>query len=163
MFVAHNPLVTKRGRPASPKRLRPVELRTCPSHGLTEYAHYGAQPSTRRWKCKRCVAEGVTRRHQQLKRILVAEAGGRCVLCGYDRCIVSLQFHHVDASQKSFPMSTASGKALDTYRTEARKCVLVCANCHWEIETGMVDSPPAGTRFDQWIQAPVGRPKPKRR
>ena len=55
-------------------------------------------------------------------------------------------------------MSTASGKALDTYRVEARKCVLVCANCHWEIETGMVDSPPAATRFDDWMQAPVASP-----
>lgn len=72
------------------------------------------------------------------------------MLCGYDRCIVSLQFHHVDPEQKSFPMSTASGKALDTYRKEARKCVLVCANCHWEIESGLVNSPPAGTRFEEW-------------
>jgi cytochrome c553 len=69
------------------------------------------------------------------------------VLCGYDRCIVSLQFHHVDPAAKSFPMSTASGKALDTYRAEAKKCVLVCANCHWEIETGMVASPPPGSKF----------------
>ena len=37
-------------------------------------------------------------------------------------------------------------KALNTYR-EARKCVLVCANCHGEIETGMIESPPAGTGF----------------
>lgn len=72
------------------------------------------------------------------------------MLCGYDRCIVALQFHHVDPTQKAFPMSTASGKALDTYREEMRKCVLVCANCHCEIETGLVGSPPAGTRFEDW-------------
>jgi hypothetical protein len=96
------------------------------------------------------VAEHVTRRHQQLKRILVEEAGGCCVLCGYDRCIVALQFHHVDPGLKAFPMSTASGKALDTYREEMRKCVLVCANCHCEIETGTTSCPPAGTRFEEW-------------
>ena len=47
-------------------------------------------------------------------------------------------------------MSTASGKALDTYREETRKCVLVCANCHCEIEAGLVGSPPAGARFEDW-------------
>jgi hypothetical protein len=146
MFVPqpHRPLVRKVGRPASPNRTKPVEERTCRRHGLTEFAHYGAQPSTRRWKCKRCVAERVTRRHQELKRTLVEEAGGCCAVCGYDRCIVSLQFHHVDPSQKSFPMSTASGKSLAAYRDEAKKCVLVCANCHWEIETGMIESPRPG-------------------
>lgn len=72
------------------------------------------------------------------------------MLCGYDRCVVALHFHHVDPELKSFPMSTASGKALDSYREEMRKCVLVCANCHCEIEAGIVSSPPPGTRFEEW-------------
>jgi cytochrome c553 len=44
-------------------------------------------------------------------------------------------------------MTTAAGKSLAAYMAEARKCVLVCANCHGEIETGMIESPPAGTGF----------------
>lgn len=69
-------------------------------------------------------------------------------MCGYDRCVVNLQFHHVDPTTKSFPMSTASGKALNTYREEAKKCVLVCANCHGEIEAGVIPSPPPGATFN---------------
>ena len=53
-----------------------------------------------------------------------------------------LHFHHVDPSQKSFAMTLASGKALAAYKEEARKCVLLCANCHGEVETGLVESPP---------------------
>jgi 5-methylcytosine-specific restriction endonuclease McrA len=124
-----------------------VEIRTCRRHGPTEFARYGPRPSSFRWKCKSCVAEAVTRRHQKVKRILVAEAGGCCVVCGYDRCAVTLQFHHVDPANKAFAMSTSSGKALDTYRAEARKCVLVCANCHGEIEAGLIESPPPGSRY----------------
>jgi hypothetical protein len=31
---------------------------------------------------------------------------------------------------------------LASYREEARKGVLVCANCHGEIEAGLIPSPP---------------------
>lgn len=101
-----------------------------------------------RWRCKRCVGEAVTRRHQKVKRILVEEAGGRCALCGYDRCIVCLHFHHVDPSTKAFGINLGHVRALDAYREEARKCVLVCANCHGEIESGLVASPPVGALYN---------------
>jgi hypothetical protein len=88
-----------------------------------------------------------SRRHQKIKRILVAEWGGCCAVCGYDRCVVNLHFHHVVPAEKSFGVTVASGKALDVYRAEARKCVLVCANCHGEIEAGLIPSPPPQARF----------------
>jgi len=93
------------------------------------------------------VGEAVTRRHQKVRRALLAEAGGRCAVCGYDRCLINLHFHHVDPAIKSFALTTARGKSLAACREEARKCVLVCANCHGEIETGLRDSPPAGARY----------------
>jgi hypothetical protein len=82
-----------------------------------------------------------------MRRILVGEAGGRCAVCGYDRCALNLHFHHVDPSSKTFAMTMAKGKGLTAYREEAKKCVLVCANCHGEIESGLIPSPPAGARF----------------
>jgi hypothetical protein len=97
------------------------------------------------------VGEAVTRRKQEIKRILVEEAGGCCAVCGYDRCIINLVFHHVDPSTKSFALHMGTTKALATYRAEAEKCVLVCANCHGEIETGMIPSPPAGAAFEDVV------------
>jgi cytochrome c553 len=88
----------------------------------------------------------VTRRLQKVKRLLVEEAGGRCVLCGYNRCVVNLHFHHVDPAAKSFALSVAAGKSIAAYRSEAQKCVLVCANCHGEIEAGLIPSPAPGAR-----------------
>ena len=81
---------------------------------------------------------------QKVKKMLADEAGGCCAVCGYDRCIINLHFHHVDPAQKSFPMTVAMGKSIATFRAEAKKCVLVCANCHGEIEAGLIESPPAG-------------------
>ena len=39
------------------------------------------------------------------------------------------------------------GKALAAFREEAKKCVLVCANCHGEIEARLIESPPRRERL----------------
>lgn len=121
-----------------------AEQRTCARHGVEQHYRFldRAGPVPRyRWRCKRCAADAVLRRKQKVKRILVNEAGGRCRVCGYDRWIGSLVFHHVDPSQKRFQLSSAVGKSLAAFREEAKKCVLVCANCHGEIEAGLIPSP----------------------
>ena len=141
------PLVKREGRPPATNRTCAVEMRTCHSHGVVEFALYSRGGGRRRWRCKRCIGEAVTRRKQRVRKILVAEGGGCCAVCGYDRCIVSLVFHHVEPAEKSFALHMGTGKALATYREEARKCVLVCANCHGEIETGQIPSPPPGAKY----------------
>lgn len=145
-------VVGRIGRPPDPNRTRQVALRKCRHHGSTEFGRYSNGDGGLRWVCKRCSAEAVTRRHQKVKRILVAEAGGRCAVCGYAATILSLHFHHVDPASKSFPMSMASGRSLAAYRAEATKCVLVCANCHGEIETGLIPSPPPQAKWgEEWV------------
>lgn len=139
------PMLRQTGRPPSPESTG--ELRPCKRHGWVVFHLYGAGKPGQRWRCKRCVGEAVTRRHQKVKRILVAEAGGCCAVCGYDRCVVNLCFHHVDPSTKSFGVTVARGKSLDAYRAEAQKCVLVCANCHGEIEAGLIPSPLPQAQF----------------
>ena len=79
--------------------------------------------------------------------MLLDEAGGRCAICGYDRCTLNLHFHHVDPATKVFALNLAAGKSLATFRAEAKKCVLLCANCHGEVESGLIPSPPAGARY----------------
>jgi hypothetical protein len=77
-----------------------------------------------------------------MKEILIEEAGGRCVICGYDRHPCALAFHHLDPSTKRMPVS-ANGisYALKTLRAEAKKCVLLCSNCHAEVENGVTALP----------------------
>jgi hypothetical protein len=140
----HAPLLNQSGRP--PADVSTAELRDCTRHGRIEFHLVSGGNGQKRWRCKRCMAEAVTRRHQKIKRILVEEAGGGCVVCGYDRCVVSLHFHHVDPTTKAFAITTATGKSLDAYRAEVKKCVLVCANCHGEIEVGLIESPPAAVQ-----------------
>lgn len=110
------------------------ETGECPVHGAVERV----MRSDGRLVCKRCRAEAVTRWRRQAKLRLIAEAGGRCRCCGYDRCAAALQFHHVDPATKRFGVgSRGLARSIETLRAEAAKCVLVCANCHAELEAGV--------------------------
>jgi transposase-like protein len=118
-------------------------LMSCPHHGEAEFSIEGRGY----YRCKRCRSEAVTRRRRRVKAILVAESGGRCSVCGYRRCLGALSFHHLDPSEKLLHVSAyGNGLSLDTLRAEAGKCVLLCANCHAEVENGMtavsLQSPP---------------------
>jgi hypothetical protein len=138
------PLVNRAGRPPDPASTAVV--RECPRHGLVAFHPY-RQCERFRYRCKRCVGEAVTRRHRRIRATLIQEAGGCCAVCGYQRCSINLHFHHVDPGAKSFEMHMGVGKSIATFRDEAKKCVLVCANCHGEIEVGLVDSPPPQARW----------------
>lgn len=117
-----------------------VQIRRCRRHGETEYIPTGAAGH---YRCRRCRSEHVTRRRRRLKEILVAEAGGRCALCGYDRFAGALQFHHRDPMTKAFALSDQGvARSLAKARVEVRKCVLLCANCHAEVESDLASIPP---------------------
>jgi hypothetical protein len=77
---------------------------------------------------------------RRLKAILLSEAGGGCVICGYSRTPRALEFHHVEPSEKRFALSQKGiTLSLAALREEANKCVLLCANCHAEAEDGLLD------------------------
>lgn len=110
-----------------------VVQRECSQHGLTDFKR--RSPSG--YRCLKCRSDAVVRRRRKVKRMLVEEAGGACVGCGYSRCIAALEFHHLIPSEKSFSLSHRGvARSLEKARAEASKCALLCANCHAEVEAG---------------------------
>src|SRR3954454_2885720 len=105
----------------------------CHEHGTTEHVvREDGRP-----RCARCAADSVTRWRRRAKQILVAEAGGRCSTCGYDRCLAALTFHHLDPATKRFGVGGRGlARSMAALREEVAKCVLLCANCHAEVEVG---------------------------
>lgn len=72
------------------------------------------------------------------KKIAVAYLGGKCSICGYDRCLAALDFHHVDPETKEFSPTKIIGRwSFERVKAELDKCILVCKNCHMEIHHGM--------------------------
>ena len=110
----------------------------CCRHGLTEFVLEGRGY----YRCKRCRAAGVAKRRRTVKRQLVEDAGGACVLCGYARWLGALQFHHVDPEQKKFHIAQRGySRSIARCRAEVSKCALLCANCHAEVEGGFATLP----------------------
>jgi transposase len=112
--------------------LKTVSL-VCRHHGKTQFVI----DTTGAYRCRRCRVESVTRRRRKVKEVLVAEAGGCCIACGYSRYLGALHFHHVDPAGKRLSVAYAGvSLAIETLRAEAQKCVLLCSNCHAEVEGG---------------------------
>lgn len=88
----------------------------------------------------RCNSCGVNNRRFRLKEKSVEYLGGKCSKCGYNRCIIALEFHHKDPSKKSFTISGKHCLSWQRIREELDKCVLLCANCHREEEFIAVSS-----------------------
>jgi hypothetical protein len=68
---------------------------------------------------------------RKLKSRAVKHKGGACCICGYDKSLDALQFHHTDKNQKDFALSRAY--SWEVIVQELEKCILVCSNCHHEI------------------------------
>ncbi len=68
--------------------------------------------------------------------------GGKCAMCGYSKYVGALDFHHLNPKTKSFALSVKGlSYSWQQLLNEAQKCVLVCKNCHTEIEAGIVVLP----------------------
>ncbi|MBA2792542.1 MAG: helix-turn-helix domain-containing protein [Thermoleophilaceae bacterium] len=122
-------------RPVSPDR---ICVRVCRTHGETRFVLEGRGY----YRCMQCRQERVVEWRRRKKLQLVEDAGGRCVLCGYDRFPRALHFHHVDPAIKSFALGERGcTRSIDRLRAEAKKCVLLCSNCHAEVEGGLTPCP----------------------
>lgn len=108
--------------------------RICRTHGRTEFVLEGRGY----YRCKRCRTQRVMDWRRRTKLRLIAEAGGRCQLCGYDRYGGALHFHHIDPRRKEFGLAARGfTQSIAKQRAEAAKCVLLCSNCHAEVEAGI--------------------------
>jgi hypothetical protein len=77
-----------------------------------------------------------------MKQTLVEEAGVACRVCGYRRNARALHFHHLEPSLKRHELNAKGvAMALEKLRAETRKCILLCANCHAEVEAGLTALP----------------------
>ena len=86
--------------------------------------------------------EAVKKRRKKLREMAREYAGGKCVICGYNKCPRALSFHHRDPSKKDFGVSDRGiTRSWDKTRAEIDKCVLLCANCHMEVHSGITQLP----------------------
>ena len=102
--------------------------------------------SSTRIYCYECSGESTrldnrTRKHQKtilrnnMKKQAVKLLGGKCSICGYNKCIDALEFHHKNPNEKEFKIGSGNTISWKEYKNEVSKCMLVCSNCHKEIHS----------------------------
>lgn len=81
------------------------ENKNCSKHGITLHRLYKSG-GKERWRCLKCQTEATQKRRDKVKVMSVAYKGGKCQVCGYDKYIGALEFHHVNPEGKDFGISS---------------------------------------------------------
>lgn len=83
---------------------------------------------------KQKIVIAVTAKRKKLKIQAIEYKGGCCELCGYNKFVGALDFHHKDPKTKEFSISSKGyTRSWGKVKEELDKCVLLCSNCHREI------------------------------
>ena len=94
----------------------------------------GLQP-----ECKICRKGNKNRKesnenlHTEKQKILNELKINGCSICGYNKTLGALDFHHVNPKDKKFYINSQCIFRTD-FINELQKCILLCKNCHYEIE-----------------------------
>ena len=81
------------------------------------------------------------KKRKDLKIQAIEYKGGKCEICGYNKCVEALEFHHLDPNEKEFGISkTGNTYSWEKIKNEIDKCSLLCANCHREVHVENLNS-----------------------
>ena len=130
------PLRSYKNKPKGDKRECPRCKKTLP---LTE-EHWNSRRGVECSSayCRNCQSRGAVERAQKTKQKCVDYLGGACRLCGYDKCLGALHFHHIDPTKKEFAIGGKKTADIKRLILELDKCALLCANCHAEVHSGLI-------------------------
>lgn len=87
-------------------------------------------------------------RYRQKEKIVYV-MGGKCACCGYNKCISALELHHLDPTQKDFTFSKNTNRAWSDLVKELPKTILLCANCHREVHSGLINNEELLSSFEE--------------
>lgn len=74
-----------------------------------------------------------TAKHRERRKRIIELAGGKCIVCGYNKCLAALDFHHKVPSEKERSMSYFLHCKEEKALAEMEKCLLLCCRCHREL------------------------------
>jgi hypothetical protein len=86
--------------------------------------------------CGKCHAKYTTERGKRKKQFVCEKLGGKCVSCGYDKYVGSLDIHHKDPAKKDSNFRSKRGWSEERILKEIENCILLCRNCHAAFHAG---------------------------
>jgi len=88
-------------------------------------------------RCKKCHSKKTNERQSRNRLFAVKYKNGKCIRCGYSKCIHALDFHHRDPSEKDAEWGTMRNWSKERLIKEIDKCDLLCCRCHREKHAGL--------------------------
>lgn len=83
----------------------------------------------------RCGACNTKIRRIRNKIAAIKMLGGKCQICGWSGNIAAFEFHHTDSKAKEFDVGRMTNRKWEVVKKEAKKCQLLCSNCHRILHT----------------------------
>ena len=95
-----------------------------------------------RSRCKTCVNSYKRDQghYREKKKQFVYSLKNSCVICDEPDPVV-IDFHHIDPETKLFTIGSSLNRSKEAIKTEAEKCVCLCANCDRRVHAGTVEIP----------------------
>ena len=93
------------------------------------------------YACRKCRSILSTKLKAKNKQLIVDHLGGKCLLCGYNKCNPALAIHHRDPDTKEDNFMFLTGMSWSKVEKQIKNCVLLCHNCHMEIHAGVTKLP----------------------
>lgn len=87
------------------------------------------------------LVKAVAKRRRKIKALAIAYKGGKCQVCGYNKYQGALDLHHVNGEKEFTIGDKGYTRSWKKVQAEIDKCILVCSNCHREIEGGVTKLP----------------------
>lgn len=91
--------------------------------------------------CKKCRSKYVLEAGRRLRAKATEQLGGKCIICGFNKYLCSLDFHHISPKHKDPHFGSKRGWSWDRMKRELEKCVLLCKNCHAAVHSDILRLP----------------------
>jgi len=85
--------------------------------------------------------KAVAKRRRKIKTLAIEYKGGICQICGYKKYQGALDLHHINGKKEFGIGDKGYTRSWKKVKAELNKCILVCANCHRELEAGITQLP----------------------
>jgi predicted HNH restriction endonuclease len=74
------------------------------------------------------------KKRMRLNKInLIKKLGGKCGVCGYDKCPAAFDFHHNIKGKENNISVLLKNASKEKLLKEIKRCILLCSNCHREL------------------------------
>lgn len=97
---------------------------------------FGKNGNGSRSICKDCQCKRIKEGQKETKEY-IQSLKKQCSICGYNKCVEALEFHHTDPNEKDGTIAQYTKRIFSPavkllIDEEVAKCIILCANCHRE-------------------------------